>query len=55
VVLSGSDAADMPQQVKALGADEFLPKPIDPEALVGVIQRVLRDAGAAGDAGERRH
>jgi CheY-like chemotaxis protein len=46
VVLSGSDAADMPQQVKALGADEFLPKPIDPEALAGVIQRLLRDAGS---------
>jgi CheY-like chemotaxis protein len=47
VVLSGSDEADMPQQVKALGATEFVAKPIDPEALAGVIQRVLHEAGAA--------
>jgi DNA-binding response OmpR family regulator len=47
VVLSGSDEADMPQQVKALGADAFLPKPIDPEALVAVIQRVQREAESA--------
>lgn len=47
VVLSGSDEADMPQQVKALGADAFLPKPIDPEALVAVIERVQREAASA--------
>ena len=47
IVLSGSDEKDMPQQVKALGADEFLPKPIDPEALVAVIQRALREAESA--------
>jgi DNA-binding response OmpR family regulator len=47
IVLSGSDDAAMPEQVKALGADEFFPKPIDPDALVGAIQRVQREAGTA--------
>jgi putative two-component system response regulator len=47
VVLSGSSEADMPQQVKVLGAAEFVAKPIDPEALTRVIQRVLREAEPA--------
>jgi CheY-like chemotaxis protein len=47
IVLSGSDDAAMPQQVKALGADAFLPKPIDPDALVDVIRRVQREAESA--------
>ena len=47
VVLSGSDDAGMPQQVKALGADAFLPKPIDPDALMDVIQRVQREVESA--------
>jgi CheY-like chemotaxis protein len=44
VVLSGSDDAAMPQQVRALGADAFLAKPINPDALMDVIQRVQREA-----------
>jgi CheY-like chemotaxis protein len=47
IVLTGSDEADMPQQVKALGATEFVAKPIDPEALTAVIQRVLREVERA--------
>lgn len=35
----------MPQQVKSLGADQFLSKPIDPEILVLAIERVLRESG----------
>ena len=47
VVLSGSDDAGMPQQVRALGADAYLPKPIDPDALLAVIQRVQGEVGTA--------
>jgi DNA-binding response OmpR family regulator len=47
IVLSGSTEADMPQQVKSLGADEFLSKPINPEVLLLAIQRVLREAEQA--------
>ena len=44
IVLSGSVELDMPAQVKALGADEFLAKPINPEVLTLALQRVLREA-----------
>ena len=47
IVLSGSDELDMPDQVKSLGADEFLSKPIQPEVLLLAIQRVLRETGQA--------
>jgi putative two-component system response regulator len=41
VVVSGSDDAGMPAQVRALGALEYLPKPIDPELLLAALHRVL--------------
>jgi CheY-like chemotaxis protein len=47
VVLTGSEEADMPDQVKALGATEFVAKPIDPDALTAVIQRVLHEVQSA--------
>jgi CheY-like chemotaxis protein len=47
VVLTGSEEADMPDQVKALGATEFVAKPIDPDALAAVIQRVLHEVQSA--------
>ena len=45
IVLSGSTELDMPQQVRQLGADEFLAKPINPDVLVLAIERVLRESG----------
>ena len=47
IVLSGSVELDMPQQVKTLGADEFLAKPINPELLALTLQRALREAEQA--------
>ena len=44
IVVSGSAEHDMPEQVKTLGADEYLSKPIDPEVLTLALQRVLREA-----------
>jgi CheY-like chemotaxis protein len=41
VVLSGSEGPDAPQQVKALGAEQFLLKPIEPDALYRVLCMVL--------------
>jgi DNA-binding NarL/FixJ family response regulator len=45
VVLSGSDDATMPEQVKGLGAEGYLPKPIDPDALVSAVRRCGLSAG----------
>jgi CheY-like chemotaxis protein len=39
IVLSGSVDPQMPEKVKALGADAFLPKPVDPAALSQVVAR----------------
>jgi CheY-like chemotaxis protein len=44
VVVSGSDDAGMPAQVRALGAVDYLSKPIDPEQLVGAVSRALEQA-----------
>jgi DNA-binding response OmpR family regulator len=44
VVLSGSTDAGMPAQVKALGAVDYLPKPIEPESLLAVLSRALEKA-----------
>jgi DNA-binding response OmpR family regulator len=41
IVLSGSGDAQTPDQVKGLGADEFLLKPVDPEALYQVLCTTL--------------
>jgi two-component system cell cycle response regulator DivK len=41
VVLSGSDDSGTPERVKAMGADQFLLKPVDPDALYGVLCAVL--------------
>jgi CheY-like chemotaxis protein len=44
VVVSGSDDAGMPAQVKALGAAEYLPKPVDPELLLSAVHRLVEKA-----------
>jgi CheY-like chemotaxis protein len=41
MVVSGSDDAGMPAQAKALGAADYLPKPVDPEQLLSAVQRLL--------------
>jgi CheY-like chemotaxis protein len=47
IVVSGSAELDMPQQVKSLGADEYLSKPLNAEVLTLALQRVLREAETA--------
>jgi CheY-like chemotaxis protein len=44
VVVSASDDATMPEQVRTLGAVDYLAKPIDPEQLVGAVNRALEQA-----------
>jgi CheY-like chemotaxis protein len=41
VVLSGSAEAGVADQVRGLGAEEYLAKPIDPDALVRAVRRAL--------------
>jgi CheY-like chemotaxis protein len=41
IVLSGSPDAAMPQTVVELGAAEFLPKPLDRDALLAALERVV--------------
>ncbi len=41
VILSASTDPDVPALVRALGAVEFVPKPVDPEALLAAIERAL--------------
>jgi DNA-binding response OmpR family regulator len=38
VVISGSTDPDLPAQVLELGAARFLPKPLDPEALLNAVR-----------------
>ena len=48
VVLSGSVEADASEAVKALGATEFLLKPIDPEVLYKALCAILAPQERAG-------
>ena len=41
IVLTGSTEPDLPDRVRALGADEFLSKPVDPATLLSTLQRLL--------------
>ena len=41
IVISASGTSETPDQVKALGADAFLLKPIDPDALYEVLRNTL--------------
>jgi CheY-like chemotaxis protein len=41
IVLSGTTDPQMPGKVKALGADAFLSKPVDPAALFAALAEVL--------------
>jgi CheY-like chemotaxis protein len=44
IVLSGSGTSGTPDEVKALGADGFLLKPVDPEALYQALCRATGQA-----------
>jgi CheY-like chemotaxis protein len=48
VVLSGSVAPDASEAVKALGAVEFILKPVDPDALYQVLCTVVQPQARAG-------
>ncbi|MEA2723673.1 MAG: two-component system, response regulator RegA [Gemmatimonadales bacterium] len=48
VVLSGSVAPDASEAVKALGAVEFILKPVDPDVLYQVLCAVLKPQERAG-------
>jgi CheY-like chemotaxis protein len=41
IILSGSTDSGMPEKLKALGADEFLQKPVDQGALFSALDKVL--------------
>ncbi|GAC1536458.1 MAG: hypothetical protein NVS2B9_02250 [Myxococcales bacterium] len=41
IVLSGTIDPDMPEKMKALGADAFLSKPVDANALFAALARLL--------------
>ena len=41
IVISAMDDPQLPDQVKELGADTFMPKPVDPAALIAEVKRLL--------------
>jgi two-component system cell cycle response regulator len=41
IVLTGSTEPDLPDRVRALGAAEFMSKPVDPATLLSTLQRLL--------------
>jgi CheY-like chemotaxis protein len=41
IVLSGTTDPQMPETVKALGADAFLPKPVNPDGLFAALDKAL--------------
>ena len=42
VVITGSTDSALPDQARALGAVEFLPKPVDPDQLLQAVRRATR-------------
>lgn len=44
IILSGSIDPQMPEKMKALGADAFLGKPVDAAALYAALDKVLKPA-----------
>ena len=47
IVVSGSTDATMPDQVRALGARQYLKKPVEPEQLLLAVNKALRRSSGA--------
>ena len=48
IVITGSDDPDLPRKVRELGADEFLPEPVDLPKVNEVLKRLLGEPHAGG-------
>ena len=55
VVVMGPASARIEQEAMALGAAAYLPRPLDVEGVVGMVEWVLDAAAAAPSAGDASH
>lgn len=47
IIISGNTEVQTPENARQLGADRFVPKPVDPSMLLQIIREVMEERGIA--------